>query len=197
MPPDIVRAIVEVGRQHRIPVFAHPTDRKGLEIAVRNGVRILAHATPLMGRWTSDYAAWIAGQGVAMVPTLSLFELTPHPATPVDVAVDQARQLDLAGGRILFGTDAGFTDGFDTEREIRLLESAIGWRKVLASLTTTPAEIFGEQKMRGRLEPGYAADLVLLDGDPSSNASSLSRVKLVIRGGDVIFRNPNRAGDPI
>lgn len=191
MPADIIQAIVRVGREHHVPVFAHPTDRNGLEIAVQNGVQVLAHATPLMGRWWPEYAAWIAQQAVAMVPTLSLFEIAPHPSTPVDVAVGQARQLDAAGGRILFGTDAGFTEEFDTEREVRLLASAVGWQKVLASLTTTPAELFGEQKDRGRVEPGYKADLVLLRGDPATDVANLSRVKLVVRDGEVIYRDPN------
>lgn len=191
MPPDIVRAVVGVGRKLNTPVFAHPTDREGLEIAVRNGVQVLAHATPLMGRWTPEYAAWIAGQGVSMVPTLSLFQISPHPATPVDVAVDQVRQLDRAGGGILFGTDAGFTDAFDTERELQLLATAIGWRKVLASLTTAPAELFGERKNRGYIEAGYVADLVLLRGDPAMDVANLSKVKLVVRNGRVIFGDPN------
>ena len=190
MPAEIVREIVRVGREHRVPVFAHPTDRKGLEIAVQNGVQVLAHATPLMGHWTPNYAAWIARQGVAMVPTLSLFELSPHPATPLDVAVDQARQLDRVGGRTLFGTDAGFTDAFDTEREVQLLASAVGWKKVLAALTTVPAQLFGEQNRRGRVELGCAADLVLLRGSPATDVANLSRVKLVLRNGKVIYRDP-------
>ena len=189
MPVEIVRAIVRVGNEHQIPVFAHPTDRSGLEIAVQNGVQVLAHATPLMGRWSPAYAAWIAAQRVAMVPTLSLFANSPHPATPVDVAVDQARQLDRAGGRILFGTDAGFTDVFDTGQEVRLLASAIGWRKVLASMTTVPAELFGEQERRGRVTPGHLADLVLLRGAPATDVANLARVKLAIRGGEVIYRD--------
>ena len=190
MPAEIVRAIVRVGQELRVPVFAHPTDRKGLEIAVLNGVQVLAHATPLMGSWTPEYATWIASNGVAMVPTLSLFEVSPHPATPIAVAVDQARQLDRAGGRILFGTDAGFTDAFDTEQEVRLLASAVGWQKVLAALTTVPAQLFGEQKRRGRVEPGCAADLVLLRGNPATDFANFSRVQLVLRNGEVIHRDP-------
>ena len=186
MPPEIVRAIVAVGEKHRRPVFAHPTDRTGLEIAVQNGVRALAHATPLMGPWTGEYASWIARRNVALIPTLSLFEIEPHPSTPVEVAVQQTMMLHRAGGQILFGTDAGFTDRFDIRAELRLLESAIGWREILASLTVAPAALFGEAAIRGRIEPGFAADLVLLGGDPAINVEDLASVKVVFRDGELI-----------
>ena len=190
MPPEIVRAITIVGQRRRRPVFAHPTDQQGLEIAVRNGVQALAHSTPLMGRWTPEYASWIANNDVAMIPTLSLFAAASHPDTPVETAVDQARQLDRAGGKILFGTDAGFADTFDTAKEARLLASAIGWKGVLASLTTRAAELFGEGDRRGRVASGYAADLVLLRGDPASDVENLARVNMLLRNGEIIYRNP-------
>ena len=186
MPLSTVTALAREARAQGVPVFAHPTDREGLERAVQGGAHILAHAAPLMGAWTADYARWIADAGVAMVPTLSLFELSPHPATPVDVAVAQVAALHQAGGTILFGTDAGFVDFFDTRAELRLLASALGWRGVLDSLTTAPARIFGESHRRGRIAPGFVADLVLVDGDPAEDVENLARIRTVIKAGDIL-----------
>lgn len=187
MPAASIAAISQAARRLGKPVFAHPTDRTGLELAVRNGADILAHAAALMGKWSADYARWIASHGVALIPTLSLFEVQPHPSTPVSVAVQQVAALHRAGGTILFGTDAGFTEAFDTTAELRLLSEAIGWRGVLGSLTTSPARQFGEARTRGRLRPGYAADIVVLGGDPAAAAENLADIRMVVRGGRTIF----------
>lgn len=113
MPLPTVTALVREAAAQGVTVFAHPTDREGLERAVQGGARILAHAAPLMGEWSDDFAGWVARSEVAMVPTLSLFALEPHPSTPVEVAVAQTAALHRAGGTILFGTDAGFVDHYE------------------------------------------------------------------------------------
>ncbi len=187
MPAATIATISRTARRVGKPVFAHPTDRAGLELAVSNGANILAHSAPLMGDWSPYYARWIASNRVAMIPTLSLFEVQPHPSTPVSVAVLQTRALHQAGGVILFGTDAGFTDVFDTSAELRLLGRAIGWRGVLASLMTGPAKVFGEARLRGRIAPGYIADVVVVDGDPAVEVENLAKVRLVMRSGRSIF----------
>jgi imidazolonepropionase-like amidohydrolase len=183
-----ITAISKAAHALRKPVFAHPTDRLGLELAIRNGATILAHSAALMGPWSPEYARWIARQRVAMIPTLSLFEAQPHASTPVSVAVQQTAALHRAGGVILFGTDAGFTEIFDTSAELRLINDAIGWRGVLTSLTTAPAKTHGEGKIRGKVLPGFTADLVLLGGDPADRVENLAAVRLVIKGGRTIYR---------
>ena len=122
-----------------------------------------------------------------MIPTLSLFQAHPQPRTPIDVAVQQTRALYEAGGLILFGTDAGFTDEFDTRPELLLMQQAIGWRGVFSSLTSAPARMFGEAALRGRIEAGLMADLVLIGGDPAIDITALADVRLVLRGGAIIY----------
>jgi imidazolonepropionase-like amidohydrolase len=187
MPAVSIAAISSAARALGKPVFAHPTDRTGLEVAVANGVNILAHSAAMMGPWSSDYARWLAGRRIALIPTLSLFEAQPHPSTPVSVAVQQTAALYRAGGRILFGTDAGFTEVFDTSAELRLLGDAIGWKGVLTALTTAPAAMFGEAGFRGKVAPGFLADIVLLGSDPADGVEKLADVSMVIKDGRTIF----------
>lgn len=186
MPAAFVDMLSQEASAHEVPVFAHPTDRAGLELAVHNGVDILAHAAPLMGGWSPLYAKMIADHGVALTPTLSLFRLSPHPSTPVSVAVQQTRALHEAGGTILFGTDAGFVDEFSPEPEMVLLEEAVGWRGVVEALTTAPARVLGDEAVEGRVSTGYVADLVAVGCDPARSIHCLADVRKVMRGGVVI-----------
>lgn len=187
MSLETVSAITAAANRLGRPVFAHPTDRAGLEVAVQGGVDVLAHAAPLMGAWTPDYARWIVDAGIALIPTLALFEDAAHPQTPVEIAVQQTAAFHRAGGAVLFGTDAGFTDAFDTSAELRLMERALGWRGLIASLTTHPAMIFGEDRIRGRIADGHIADIVIVGADPSEDVAALTDVKMVIRAGEVVF----------
>lgn len=74
-----------------------------------------------------------------------------------------------------------------TRAELRLLNSAIGWRATLDALTSAPARLFGETERRGRLAPGLIADLVLVHGDPADDIQNLARVRTVIRSGKILY----------
>jgi imidazolonepropionase-like amidohydrolase len=187
MPARDVARLSKIARRLGKPVFAHPTDRLGVEIAVANGASALAHSAPLMGPWSDELARSIATRGVALIPTLSLFALQPHPSTPVDVAVQQVRAFSRTGGVILFGTDSGFTETFNTTEELRLLGASIGWRGVLAALTSAPAKFLGEAAQRGTVETGRIADLVLLDADPAVDVRNFAKVRAVLREGREIY----------
>jgi imidazolonepropionase-like amidohydrolase len=76
---------------------------------------------------------------------------------------------------------------FDTSAELRLLSHAIGWRGVLASLTTSPARKFGEGQLRGRVSAGYKADIVILGGDPAEGIERFGDVRLVLKDGVEIY----------
>ena len=92
------------------------------------------------------------------------------------------------GGQILFGTDVGYLKDFDPTAEYEFMSAAgLGWREVLASLTTSPAQRFGEQARRGRVAPGQDADLVVLASDPVRGPRAFADVRWTIRGGRVIY----------
>jgi imidazolonepropionase-like amidohydrolase len=52
---------------------------------------------------------------------------------------------------------------------------AMGWKDILASLTTNPSEYF-KALTKGRVEKGMDADLVVLDADPAADVRNLARV---------------------
>lgn len=157
MDAAVASAIGKVARDRDQPVFAHATDAGGLVVALQAGADVLAHATPASGPWDAATVQRLVAEGVALVPTLAMFELeirreqVPEPVVQrlVGNAQAQVAALQAAGGQVLSGTDAGYIEDFDTTRELQLLAAAgLDWRQVLASLTTAPARMFGEADAR-------------------------------------------------
>jgi len=99
-----------------------------------------------------------------------------------------AQAYSEAGGQILFGTDVGYIEQFDTSEEFDWMSRAgMSVQHILASLTTNPAQGFGYSTYSGRIAKGMDADLVLLGADPGRDVAAFSRVRYTIRGGKVVY----------
>jgi imidazolonepropionase-like amidohydrolase len=195
MPLEQARALVEAAHAEGKPVFAHPSNLAGLTVSMDSGVDVLAHTTPMTGPWPADLTARILAHHMALIPTLALFEVEAKKSREpeaelkrdLDAGVQQVSAYAKAGGQILFGTDVGYTDAYDTTEEYRQLGRALDWRQILKALTTAPAERFGYAARKGRLAPGTDADLVVLDGDPSKDIIAFAQVRLTVRAGRTIY----------
>ena len=69
------------------------------------------------------------------------------------------------------------------------MHRALSERQILASLTTNPAQYFKAAK-KGRVEKGFDADVVVLDGDPLADVTNLAKIAYTIRAGKVIYQKP-------
>lgn len=190
MPTDIVKAAVDVAHAQGKPVFAHPQNRTGVDNALAGGVDILAHTIPTEGSYTAEELARMKQQHTALIPTLTLWTtVVSDPAIQdqmVGAGVNELKAYFSEGGTILFGTDVGFTTKYDTTQEYEFMGRAMGWKDILASLTTNPADYFKEPS-NGRVEEGMDADLVVLDADPAVDVRNFAKVAYTVRGGIVIF----------
>jgi imidazolonepropionase-like amidohydrolase len=196
MPLDLAKAIVAEAHRAGKPVFAHVSNDHGIEVAVQSGVDILAHTTPIGELWTPCFAKRLTTAHMALTPTLTLwdFEGKRGNAPPAEIekgmsrAAQQLKAFSQAGGQVLFGTDVGYIDLFDTSEEFTWMSRAgMNFRQVLASLTTNPATRFGYSSHSGRIEKGMDADLVVLDADPAKDVTAFSKVHQVIRRGQLIY----------
>jgi len=187
------RAAVEVAHAQGKPVFAHPQNREGVDVVIAAGVNVLAHTVPREAGYTEEELAAFKVQGTALIPTLSLFAKSPLGAAlaarMAESAVSELKAFSDNGGTVLFGTDVGFTEIYDTSTEYELMHRALSERQVLASLTTNPVQYF-KAANKGRVEKGFDADLVVLDGDPVTDVRNLAKVAYTLRAGEVIYRKP-------
>lgn len=190
MDPAIAKAAVDLAHADGKPAFAHPQNRAGVDSALAAGVDVLAHTIPTEPGYTTEQFARFRSQGTALIPTLSLFTTLKVPAFVIDrleqSAISQLRTFSENGGVVLFGTDVGFITIYDTSLEFELMRRALSERQILASLTTNPASYFKAAK-KGRVETGFDADLVVVDGDPVTDVRNLAAVAWTIRAGKVVY----------
>ena len=98
--------------------------------------------------------------------------------------VELIGKLHKAGVPILAGTD-GF--GIELIRELEIYQQA-GFTpaEALQSATILPARVVGAHKRTGSIAVGKEADMVLVDGDPSTELGALRRVLMVVSDGYVM-----------
>jgi imidazolonepropionase-like amidohydrolase len=196
MPLGLAQVIAATAHRAGKPVFAHVSNSEGIEVAIQSGVDILAHTTPIDELWSASLVERLTAAHMALTPTLTLWDVESKKANASPEETEKwmsrsAQELGAfsrAGGQVLFGTDVGYIEHFDTSEELTWMSRAgMTFQEILASLTTNPAQRFGYSSHSGRIAKGMDGDLVVLSADPAENISALSRVRYTIRGGEVMY----------
>jgi imidazolonepropionase-like amidohydrolase len=96
-------------------------------------------------------------------------------------------ELYKSGITIVAGTDG--PAGFGLHRELELyVRAGIPPAEVLRIATLGAARVMKHDDERGSITPGKLADVILVDGDPSTNISDIRKVSTVVRNG-VLYRS--------
>jgi Amidohydrolase family len=94
------------------------------------------------------------------------------------------KALHDGGVTIIPGTDA--LAGYMLHHELELyVRAGISAPEVLRMATLTSAEVMGANKDRGVVAAGKLADMILVDGDPTTNIRDLDKLATVIKAGNV------------
>jgi imidazolonepropionase-like amidohydrolase len=113
-----------------------------------------------------------------------------------DNALAAVRMLHESGVTILAGTDApntGTAYGVSMHRELELLaDCGLTAEEALASATSRAAQTFGLED-RGTIQSGKAADLLLVEGDPSKSLSDTRRIASIFKRGVKFDREEYRS----
>ncbi len=92
-----------------------------------------------------------------------------------------------SGIRIVAGTDG--LAGFTLQRELELyVQAGIPAPKVLQLDTLGAARIMKRDNELGSIAPGKLADMILIDGDPTTNISDIRHVVTTVKGG-LVYQN--------
>jgi imidazolonepropionase-like amidohydrolase len=93
-------------------------------------------------------------------------------------------KMKKAGVPIVAGTDGA---GIELIRELEIyMEAGFSPAEAIASATIVPAKLVGQDARTGSIKPGKAADLVLVDGDPSKRLGDLRRTRLIMLDGKLL-----------
>lgn len=194
---ETLRAAVEEAHKAGKLTFVHPNSGADVLTAVRAGVDVIGHTTPHSGAWEKEMLAAMKQRGVALTPTLTLWEYYARHGRVsvqdqiVSAEIGQLRAWLEAGGTVLFGTDLGAIDSDPSEEYALMSRAGMTFEQILESLTTAPAARFGDGGHLGRITPGYQADVVALAGDPAKDLRALTAARYTLRAGKIIYRAAN------
>jgi imidazolonepropionase-like amidohydrolase len=193
---DELNALVQAAKGAGRPVAAHAATPEGMRRAVLAGVETIEHGD----EGTSEVFRLMRQHGVSYCPTLAASEAYAEyfdgwkkgtmPPTPDLVIKKASFQAALAAGvNICFGGDVGVYRHGDNVRELEIMvEYGMAPLAALKSATSGNARVFHLENQLGRIAPGLLADLVAVDGDPTSQISALRSIRLVMKGGAVVRR---------
>jgi imidazolonepropionase-like amidohydrolase len=198
MTRDEVAAVVDEAHRLGLRVAAHAEGLAGARLAVEEGVDTIEHGLSL--HRAPEVLERMAERGIVLVPTLSTFhDLAERFASDfAPVLVEQAkRQLEEAYATLVAARDAGviLAMGFDSGPPgtnalelVRMVDGGLGALEGIGAATRGSAQALGLDDV-GALEPGYAADLVVVEGDPLRDVRVLTdpeRIWLVVKDGRLV-----------
>ena len=94
------------------------------------------------------------------------------------------RKAVEAGATIVYGTDAGvYPHGQNAKQLSRMTRFGMTPLQALQSATTVAADVMGPGYEVGKIEAGYAADFVAVEGNPIEQIELLEAPSAVIKGG--------------
>jgi imidazolonepropionase-like amidohydrolase len=199
--PEELRAAVQTAAASFKRVAAHAHARLGIQNAVEAGVASIEHGTfadESVLRLMAERATFLVptmctgppltrdASFAATVPEHVRARLLETTRTHVE-AVQLAHSL---GVPIAMGTDAG-TPGNHHGRNaeecvLMVAEAGMSPGEAIRAATVQAARLLGQERHLGALHPGMHADVIGLDADPLLDITELTRVALVVRGGEVV-----------
>jgi imidazolonepropionase-like amidohydrolase/predicted enzyme related to lactoylglutathione lyase len=186
---NVLRAIVDEAHKRGLGATVHTHREQDVIDAVESGADGVEH-----GVWDSNLsdnrvADLLLKRNVTYTPTLWAWSLDKE-SPSFEVAKHNLKILSDKGVRIVLGTDTMCSlphPGLNTIQEMEFMaEAGLTPEKIIRAGTRDAAQHLGLLKDLGTVEPGKIADLILIAGDPLKDISSLHKVQLVIKQGQIV-----------
>ncbi len=198
---DELREIVGFAREHGRPVAAHCHGTAGIKNAFGAGIRTVEHCSfagdeGFGADFDASFVPSMVRDDVWVSPTVNAgwsrrAEKDGKP-TPFWTRMSAClRALRAEGVRFVASTDAGIPgvqhhqlpeglQAFARYAELSCVET-------LRSATSEAARALGIDDKTGALRPGLAADVLVVEGDPTKDLRALLRPQLVLARGQVAY----------
>jgi imidazolonepropionase-like amidohydrolase len=195
-----LKAAVEIAHDNFKHVAAHAHACRGIENCIEAGVDSIEHCT------FADEAALkrIAEKGIYIVPTICAGELLIRDNSMVqsmpdhlrkrmlefnDIHIETIKRAHKMGARIAMGTDAGTPGNHHgtnaSECVFMVRDAGMTAAESIHAATINPARLLRQEKNLGSLEAGKYADIIACRGNPLDDIEELTRIALVMKGGQV------------
>jgi len=197
-----LRAIISTAKDYGFRVAAHAHGTEGIKRAIRAGIDSIEHGTYM----DDETIALFKKHGTWFVPTISAGRYVADKAREADYYSPLVRpkaaaigpliqgtfaRAYKAGVKIAFGTDAGvFPHGENAKEFAYMVEAGMPPLEAIRSATVHAATLLDQSKRLGSIEPGFAADIVAVSGDPLQDITLLQRVGFVMKDG-VVYKKPS------
>ena len=196
-PAEIEVVVAEAAAAGRV-VMAHAQGTAGIKNAVRAGVRsiehgiyldeeaidlMLAHETWLVPTLVAPRAVLAAAAAGASLPQT----VVAKAREVAEAHVESVRAAVTAGVNLAMGTDSGVgPHGHNLDELMLMQECGMTPAQVLAAATSSAARLCGLQDRTGRVAPGLAADLVVVEGDALELPGLRERIRQVWQDGRIV-----------
>jgi imidazolonepropionase-like amidohydrolase len=193
-------AVVETAAQHGTYVAAHAGSSAAIRVAIDAGIRGFEHGYHL----DLSTAELMAANDCFLTPTLCVTHLPGwmerhhfsseqiRRAVEVgDAHLESTQRAIAAGVTLVNGTDyppGSEDDGVPVAiREIELLAGAgLSPLEALRTATTNAANLVRMDDLLGQVRVGFAADFLVVDGNPIEDVTVLRHIRGVVRGGELL-----------
>jgi imidazolonepropionase-like amidohydrolase len=190
---EIMRAVVDEANKHGLKVAAHAYGGEGLRRTLEAGVHMPQHGVYLTD---SDVELFLAKALPLSSPFLELRyrardEWAKFKNSRFSMMEKSWKKAFASGVKLGLGSGSqGDYTSFPHGIQGEMLEYFVKWgatpAQALRIATLNNAEILGWQDRVGTVEKGKYADLVAVAGDPLKDITEMQRVKVVIKGGQIV-----------
>ncbi|MGH8210897.1 MAG: amidohydrolase family protein, partial [Steroidobacteraceae bacterium] len=193
--PEIVTALTDEAHKHGLHVLVHNSDAKDVNGLLDAGVDGFVHPPSVTFDCDGVLLKRAGHQHVPVAITLGGYEeevssgrATQAQRSDYVTSRHNAMMLLKAGAVPVFGLDKA---GVAPQEMVAIvgrsmIDLGMSNAQVLQAATRNAAQSLLGKKDLGTLEPGQLADIIIVDGDPLQDLSALTRVKVVIKGGQVV-----------
>jgi imidazolonepropionase-like amidohydrolase len=192
---ESLRIIVDEAHRHGLPVTAHAHSARSIADAAAVGVDGIEHATFMTADGVDAPEALIraiASRQIAIGWTVGVDPgqrgtMPPQIASRMPALAATRRRLHESGAMLVAGTDAGVTPAKPHDvlphGPEDLARAGLSSVEILQAMTSRAAHACGLGQRKGRIAPGFDADIIAVDGNPLADPSVIRNLRAVYARG--------------